>query len=241
LEKAFRAGIRNWEKERIIMDIIKAIKERKSTRGYLPKPVPAAIVREILDISRRAPSALNTQPWEITAVAGKALENIRQENVKLLEAQVPVEEHSDYPAFYKPRSRELGIELFRLMGIHREDREARNQWIQRGFRFFDAPVGIVISVDKSLLGDSAWATWAIHDCGAIAQTGCLVAMEYGLGTCIEAAGVAYRDVIKKHTGISKDKEVVIGISLGYPDPDFTANANNSKRVPFDEVISLLGF
>jgi len=223
------------------VDIIKTIKERKSIRGYLPKPVPVEIVREILDISRRAPSALNTQPWEITAVAGEALEKIRQENVKLLGAQAPAEEHSDYPAFYKPRSRELGIELFRLMRIQREDQEARTQWVQRGFRFFDAPVGIVISVDKSLLEGGAWATWAIYDCGALAQTICLVAMEYGLGTCIEAAAVAYRDVIRKHTGISKDKEVVIGISLGYPDPNFPANANYSKRVPFDEVVSLRGF
>ena len=151
---------------------------------------------------------------------------------------MPAVERSDYPALYKSRSRELGIELFRLMGIQREDKEARNQWIQRGFRFFDAPVGIVISVDKSLLEGS---TWAIYDCGALAQTICLVAMEYGLGTCIEQQAVVYSDVIKKHTGITQDKEVVMGIAMGYPDPDFSANANISKRVPFDEAVSLLGF
>jgi len=196
------------------------------------------LVSEILEISRRAPSALNTQPWEITAVAGEVLEKIQRENIELLEAQVPAVERSDYQALYKSRARELGIELFRLMGIQRDDREARNQWIQRGFRFFDAPVGIVISVDKSL---SEGSTWAIYDCGAIAQTICLVAMEYGLGTCIEQQAVVYSDVIKKHTGITQDKEVVMGIAMGYPDPDFPANANISKRAPFDETISLVGF
>jgi len=219
------------------MDIVNAIKSRKSIRGFLQKSVPQEIIREILDVAIRTPSALNTQPWEFTVLCGEVLKNIKRDNVENLLSGVPVNNQSGYQGIYKQRSVELAKDIFKLMSIEREDREKRLEWTLRGFRFFDAPVAIILSTDKSLRED----TWAVHDAGAISQTICLVAMNYGLGTCIEEQGIVFHDVIKKHTGMSEDKDVIIGIALGYPDMTFPANQLVSRRASVDEVTSWLGF
>jgi nitroreductase len=219
------------------MDIVNAIKSRKSIRAYLAQPVSQEIIREILEVAMRAPSALNTQPWEITVVCGEALENIKRDNVANILSGVPGKEQLAYQGIYHQRQVELAIDLFKLMDIKREERDKRNEWLLRGFRFFDAPAAIILSVDKSLQQN----TMALHDIGALAQTICLAATNYGLGTCIEGQGIAFHEIIKKHTGMSEDKNLVIGIALGYPDPTFPANQIVSRRASVDDVIVWVGF
>ncbi|MGI5913004.1 MAG: nitroreductase [Syntrophomonadaceae bacterium] len=219
------------------MDIINAIKSRKSIRGYLPKPVPQDIIREILEAAIRTPSAVNSQPWEMIVVCGEVLENIKRDNVKNFLSEIPLEEHSAYPGIYKQRRVELAKDIFKLLDIKREDREKRKEWTLRGFRFYDAPAAIILLTDK-VLGPY---TWAVYDIGAISQTICLAAMQYGLGTCIEEQGIVYKDVIRKHTGISEAKEIIMGIALGYPDMSFPANQLVSRRASVDEVTTWLGF
>lgn len=219
------------------METKDAIRSRKSTRNYLPKPVPREIVNQILETALRAPSAENMQPWWIAAVTGEPLEGIKRENVHRVLSAAPAARHPDLPEAYQRRRVELAIELFRLMDIQREDKGKRQEWLLRGFRFFDAPAAIILSVNKSLKTE----TWPIHDIGALSQTICLAAADLGLGTCIEAQGVLYPDVIRKHTGLSQDKEPVIGIALGYPDPDFPANRLVSRRAGVDEVTAWVGF
>jgi len=218
------------------MDIISAIKSRKSIRAFLPDPVPQQIIREIIETSLRTPSAVNTQPWEITVVSGQFLADIRSENVDRILSGSPPQERDGYTGIYKQRRIDLAVDIFKLMGIQREDREKRNDWLLRGFRYFDAPVAIIISIDKFLA-----ETFAIFDTGALTQTICLAAMNYGLCTCIEAQGVAYPDVIRKYTGISEDKELIIAIALGYPDIALPANQLVSRRESVDEVTTWLGF
>ena len=208
------------------MDLIEAIKSRKSIRGYKPDPVPKEVLAEILEIASRAPSSMNTQPWEFTVIAGDVMEKINQANVEKFNAGEPgnwgweIEKFKD-----KCRERQvaLAIQLFKLMGIAREDREKRTDWARRSFRNFDAPAAIIISVDKEHLPRTQF------DIGAISQTIALVALKYGLGTCIQDVGIAYPDVLREFAGIPEFKQMIICLSIGYPDDDFPANKVYSER------------
>ncbi len=219
------------------MNIADAIKSRISVRGYLPKAVPQELIKEILELSLKSPSAVNTQPWEFTIVTGPVLENIGRDNIESFLEDKPARDRSvAYDGIYKQRRVELAIDIFKLMGIEREDREKRLAWTKKGFRFYDAPAAIIISRDKSLAG-----SWSLFDMGAIAQTICLAAKSYGLGTCIEDQGVMFPEVIRKHTHIPEEKEIIIGIAIGYPDPDFPANKLLSRREDINKVTNWLGF
>ena len=219
------------------MDLFSAVTARKSIRGYLPDPVSQEIIRKILEVSLKAPSGNNIQPWEVTVVTGAVLDNIKRDNVAALLAGTPgVSRSEEYSGIYRQRQVELAVDIFALLDIGREDREKRREWLLRGFRFFDAPAALIITADKSLQG-----TWALLDIGAFSQTICLTATAYGVATCIEEQGVIFPEVIRKNTGIPENKEVIIGIALGYPDPDFPANCLNSQRSPLEEITTWLGF
>lgn len=219
------------------MNLMEAILGRKSIRGYKPDPVPRPVISEILETAVKSPSAMNTQPWEFTVVAGEVLSNICRDNIeKLLSGTSPHTLKSTYQGIYRQRQVELAIDIFRLMDIKREDQARRAEWMQRGFRFFDAPAAIIVCTDESLAG-----TWSLFDAGAVSQTICLAALKYGLGTCIEDQGVMFPEVIKKHTGLPETKQIVIGIAIGYPDWDFPANQLISRREPVENITSWHGF
>jgi nitroreductase len=217
------------------MNVSEAIRKRKSIRDFKPDPVPRDTLRAILELACRAPSAMNTQPWKFLVVTGKSLEEIRRENVEKLRAgEIPREEHVAVgwspDSLYRRRQVALAVQLFQLMGIRREDGEERSRWLERGFRFFSAPAAIVLLTDRALVEGSS-----ILDIGAVMQTICLAALEYGLGTCIEDQGVMYPEVIRRHCGIADSDKIVIGIAIGYPNPDFPANRLESPREPVDNV------
>jgi len=222
-----------------LLDVVEAIRTRKSIRGFKPDPVPKEVLREILDIALRAPSGVNSQPWEVAVVGGQALESIKRENVEKLESGDTGNHDTPGQAregVYKQRQVELAIQLFQLMGIERGDKEKRAEWLKRGFRFFDAPTAIILYADRSL-GESG----PLLDIGTLAQTICLAALDYGLGTCIEGQGVTYPDVVRKHTGIPESKRIVTCIAIGYPDWDFPANQVVTKREPVDNIATWCGF
>ncbi len=216
------------------MDIVEAIRSRKSIRGYKPDPVPKEVLREILDVATRAPSSVNSQPWEITIIAGQVLKNIKQGNIEKLLSRAPAspdQGSNRLEGKYRQRQVDLAIQLFQLMGITREDKEKRAEWSQRGLRFFDAPAAFILSIDKSLKG------WGAFDLGSLAQTICLTALKYSLGTCIQSQGIIYPEVIRKFTDIPESKQMVICISIGYPDWDFPANKAESAREPLENVVT----
>jgi len=221
------------------MDLLEAIRLRKSIRDYKPDPVPKEVLRDILDIATRSPSALNEQPWEITVVTGKVLEDIKRGNVETLACgALP---NPDVPmqlltGVYKERQVELAKQIFELMGIAREDKEKRAEWMQRGFRFFEAPAAIILSADRSI--DESRTQF---DLGIFSQTICLAALNYGLGTCIEVQGVMYPDVIRRFSGIPDSKRITMSIAIGYPDWDFPANKLESKREPVEAITTWHGF
>ena len=223
------------------MDVIDAIKMRKSTRAFKPDPVPKETIRAILEIACRAPSAMNIQPWEFTVASGEALEKIRKGHVEKLNAgQMPNPDHTvvgwTNDSVYRERQVELAKQIFQVMGITREDKVKRAQWMERGFRYFDAPVAIIIYVDRSLSESGP-----LLDIGAVMQNICLAALHFGLGTCIEDQGVMYPEVVKKFTGIPESKRLLIAISMGYPDESAQANRVASTRESVDNLTTWVGF
>jgi nitroreductase len=223
------------------MDVIEAVKKRKSIRGYKPDPVSKQILEQILELAGRAPSAMNTQPWEFTVLTGEVLENVRRSNVDLLRSGVPPNpEHvvTAWPkeSIYRERQVDLAKQLFRLMDIPREDKEKRAKWLERGFRYFDAPAAIILSADRCLSESGP-----LLDIGAAIQTICLAALHYGLGTCVEDQGTMYPEVLREYGHIPESKRIIAAIAIGYPDWDFPANKVESTREPVKNVSTWLGF
>ena len=221
------------------MDTLEAIRARKSIRGYKLTPIPKETLKEIIDIARHSPSAMNTQPWEITVITGEVLDNIRQGNVDMLisgaisKPDFPVKA---YQGKYRQRQVDLAIHIFGLLGIAREDKEMRAEWQQRGFRFFDAPAAIIMSVDRSVKG-----IFPFLDLGLIAQTICLTALNFGLGTCIENQGIMFPEVIRKFTHLPESKRIVMSMAIGYPDWDDPANKVATKRETVEDFVTWCGF
>lgn len=209
------------------MDLIEAIKSRKSIRGYKPDPVPEKVLEELLDIARWSPSGVNAQSWEFVVLTGEVLEAVNRANVEQLELGVEPHPDLDRPTLtgpYRERQVALGRELFRLMDIGREDGEKIQEWTRRGLRFFDAPAAILVCADQE-----APELTGILEVGLVTQTIALAALHFGLGTCIQRAAVNYPEVIRKMVGISESKRLLIGIAIGYPDPDFPANKLRTTR------------
>jgi nitroreductase len=223
------------------MDVIEAVKKRKSIRGYKPDPVPRQVLEHILQLASRAPSAMNTQPWEFTVLTGDVLENVRQGNVDLLNSGVPPNpEHvvTGWPkdSIYRQRQVTLAQQLFELMNIRREDKEKRARWRERGFRYFDAPAAIILSVDRRLAESGP-----LLDVGAVMQTICLAALHFGLGTCIEDQGTMYPQMLREYAHIPESKRIIAAVAIGYPDWDFPANKVESEREPIKNSTTWLGF
>jgi nitroreductase len=184
---------------------------------------------------------MNTQPWEFAVIAGDALKRIKEANVAMLKSGAPAKvDHLivGWPpdSVYRTRQVELAKQIFALMDIPREDKGKRTQWLERGFRFFDAPAAIIILADKTLSESGPCV-----DIGAVMQTLCLVALTHGLGTCIEDQGILYSDVVRKYTDIPESKRMMIAIAIGYPNWDFSANRLESTRVSVENITTWYGF
>jgi len=212
------------------MDIVQAIRDRKSIRAYKSDPVSKETIIEILATAVRSPSARNTQPWHITVVTGKALDDIRQGNLEMLTVAAPGPERP-LEGRYRERQIEQAQQLFGLLGIDREDKEKRQEWVKQGARYFNAPVAIFISADETLGERTPY-----FDCGMLAQTICLTAMNYNLWTCILGSGIRFPDVVKRVTGIPAGERLIISVCLGHPDWDHPANRMASKRDPIEENV-----
>lgn len=221
------------------MELIEAVKLRKSIRGYKPTPVPKEILSQILEIATRAPSGLNTQPWKFTVLGGKVLDDLKDALQKCF--LQGAEMHPDFPlspsiqGVYRERQVALGKSLYQLLGITKEDKGKQIEWMTKAFRFFDAPNAIIIGVDEAISG-----SMAMFSLGAVAQTIALVALHFGLGTCIEQNPVLYPEVVRKFTGIPESEKIAVAVAIGYPDWDFPANKLHSEREPLSKVVTWCG-
>jgi nitroreductase len=214
---------------------------RRSIRGYKPDPVPKALIREVIEIAMRAPSSLNTQPWNFYVVAGEPLDRIRAGNTERNLAGVPssreFRSHGEYAGVHRERQIEIAKQLFAAMNIERQDKAGRQDWVLRGFRQFDAPVSVVVTFDRSIReGDIG-----PFDCGGIANALVNAAWSRGLGCVINSQGIMQSPVVREHAGIPDDQVIMICIAMGYPDDSFPANAVVSRRKSVDEAAVFVGF
>ncbi|MFM2300268.1 MAG: hypothetical protein RLZZ84_4 [Pseudomonadota bacterium] len=217
------------------------VRGRRSIRGYKPDPVPKALIREVLEVAMRAPSSLNTQPWNFYVLTGAPLDRIRAGNTERNLAGVPSSRefkgHENYAGEHRERQVEIAKQLFGAMGIAREDKDARLGWVLRGFRQFDAPVSIVVTYDKVIQGSDI----APFDCGAIVNAIVNAAWARGLGCVINSQGIMQSPVVREHAGIADDQVIMMCIAMGWPDDSFPANAVVSQRKAVDDAARFVGF
>lgn len=214
---------------------------RRSIRGYQDKPVPKALLEEVLALAMRSPSSMNTQPWNFTVLTGEVLDKIREGNTERNLAGVPhSREFRTGEAFEgQHRDRQVGVakQLFSAMGIAREDKEARLDWVLRGFRQFDAPVCVIITYDRVLASSDDTA----FDCGAVTTALVNAAWSRGLGAVINSQGIMQSPVVREHAGIAEDQVIMKAVALGWPDDAFPANAVVSERKSVAEATTFIGF
>lgn len=214
---------------------------RRSIRGYLDKPVPKEVIKEVVSLAIRAPSSLNTQPWNLYVVSGDPLDRIRAGNTERNLAGVPdsreFRSHGGYEGAHRERQIEIAIQLFEAMGIQRHDKDARQDWVLRGFRQFDAPVSIVVTYDRSIHGGDI----APFDCGGITNALVNAAWSKGLGCVINSQGIMQSPVVREHANIPDDQVIMICVAMGYPDDSFPANAVVSRRKSVDDTVVFVGF
>lgn len=228
------------------MDVIDAIKERKSIRAFKSDPVKLDLLKKIIEQAQRAPSWANTQPWEFVIVTGKKLKAIQDAFVKLgsqgmQNSQSEVARPYDFPEPYvsrikamqskegRGRAKEMGPPDFEAM-------------FAMNARHYGAPCCIYLLVNKNFVyQDKGVNVWSMYDSGSAVQNIMLLAVNYGLGTIAQAMAVIYPDVIRKELGIPEDKLIALGIAIGYPDWDSPANKDTRERVPLDEIAKFYGF
>lgn len=221
------------------MTLSDAMVNRKSIRGFLPRAVPQEELRATLEMAIQSPSASNAQPWELAIMTGAPLEEFNRRSEMARDQGAPINPDvapADLFGDYSRRRKEVGIRVFQLLGVAREDMEGREAWNRKALRFFDAPVGIVIYTDASLERGRT-----DFDLGLLTENLCLAAMCYGLGTCIDQQALCYPDIIRDITGMPADKRLTAAVALGYPDWDFPVNQLESSREPVDVVTSWHGF
>ncbi len=214
---------------------------RRSIRGYKPDPVPKSVIKEVIALALRAPSSLNTQPWNFHVIAGEPLDRIRAGNTERNLAGVPhsreFRTQGEYGGAHRERQIGVAKQLFAAMGIAREDKEARMDWVLRGFRQFDAPVSIVVTYDRSIHGSDIGP----FDCGAVVNALVNAAWSRGLGCVINSQGIMQSPVVREHGAIPDDEVIMICVAMGYPDDRFPANAVVSERKSVDEAVVFVGF
>jgi nitroreductase len=226
------------------MNVTQAVRQRISTRGFLDKPIPRDDLAELLETAQRAPSGGNLQPWKTIVVAGKAKDEIVEMATRVLAADPMAVISMDRPVYpdfkqvapvYDQRRRRVGEMMYEKIGIPRENRAGRIAWFANNYRFFGAPVGLFLVIDKRM-GHGQWAHMGMY-----MQTIALLAEERGWATCMQECWARLRAELHAHFGLDEHHMVYAGISLGWPDPNEPANALYADRAPQEEVVEFKGF
>jgi nitroreductase len=224
-----------------MIDVDEAIASRRSIRRFLPTPVPVETVEAILDVSARAPSGTNMQPWRGYVLAGAAKDALVDAVQAVFDAEEKghVQEVQYYPdEFFEPylsRRREVGWGLYGLLGIARGQAAKMKAQHRRNFQFFDAPVGMIFTINRRL------ATGSWLDYGMFLENIMVAARGRGLDTCAQAAWSHYHRAIRPVLGLGEEETVVCGMALGYADPDAVENSLHTVRAPARLFMRFDGF
>lgn len=222
-----------------------AIESRMSTRAFTPQPVEQALLEQILSVASRAPSGTNCQPWRVYVLTGASRDSLVEQVCAAHDAMRDdpaiaaqyVEEYDYYPqkwvSPYIDRRRENGWGLYGLLGIGKTDKDKMHVQQQRNFRFFDAPVGLMFTVDRVM------GRGSLVDYGAFLQSIMVAARGHGLHTCPQAAWNGFSKIILPHIGAQPHEMLVCGMSLGYADTDALVNTFRTPRVPVKDFTTWL--
>ena len=222
------------------MHVSEALKTRRSIRAFRPDPVPREMVENILREASLAPSGTNIQPWKIHVVAGETRDRLVAEVLAHRESDPPDSEGEFHHGSkrkepYVTRMRTLGKEMYGLLGIPKGDQAANwTQW-GRNYRFFDAPVGIIFTIDKDL------GPMSFLDIGIFMQSIMLAARARGLDTCAQGAWKSYWTVTRRILNVPDDEYIIAGVSLGHADGAAPVNALVSAREPLESFATFHGF
>ena len=212
-----------------------AITSRRAIRAFLPTPVAKETIVEILRVATRAPSGTNTQPWKVHVLTGAAKEKlsaaIKAAYDDPAERAAHREEYDYYPTEWRSpyidRRRKIGWDLYGLLGIAKTDRARMHAQHGRNYAFFDAPVGLIFTIDR-VMKQGSWL-----DYGMFLQNVMLAARARGLDTCPQAAFTQVHRIIAQQLGLGADEMVVCGMSLGFADPAAIENTLVTERDPVE--------
>lgn len=224
------------------MELLEAIKTRKSIRAFKPDPVPKEVLTELLDVAKWSPSSTNTQPWEFFILTGEVLDRYNYfliEKVRSGEIWKPREDPDTgffaTPAKgpYAERQRKFFKQVLDLLEPE-EGKSKMQKWAELSVSAYGAPARIIIVADKSASG------WFIFDIGLISQTIALAAQEYGLSTCLLGDAAAFPGELRRIANIPESKRVIIGIAIGYPDWESPLNSLRTDREPIEKLVTWCG-
>ncbi len=209
-----------------------ALAGRRSIRAFLPTTVSREVIGRILDVSRRAPSASNMQPWKAHVLTGAARDRLSAALLEAHDAGVPAQREYDYyPQTwrepYLARRRAVGWQLYEAIGIGKGDRAASKRHHGRNYQFFGAPVGLIFSLDKDL------GRGSLIDFGMFLQSIMIAARGEGLETCPQAALANYPHIVRQQLGIPDSEMILCGMSLGYADLSAPENSFTADREPVE--------
>lgn len=223
-----------------VTDIVdEAIVSRRSVRAFLPTPVPDETVKDILRVASRAPSGTNMQPWKVYVVTGERKAALSRAILDsgIRPEKIEWDEYRYYPdQFFEPyltRRRTVGFALYSLLGIGRREVERMRAQHDRNFTFFDAPVGMIFTIDRRL-NIGSWL-----DYGMFLENIMIAARARGLHTCPQAAFAPYHRQIRPLLGIPEEEMVVCGMALGHEDELKPENALRSERAPVEEFVTFV--
>ncbi|MDB5962723.1 MAG: nitrobenzoate reductase [Massilia sp.] len=218
-----------------------AIVTRRSTRAFLPTPVAREDIAAILEVAARAPSGTNIQPWKVTVLTGAARQRLSDAIIAVYHDKDAVREHTEEYAYYPrqwtspfiERRRKVGWDLYSLLGLARDNKEGMAAQHARNFNFFDAPVGLIFTIDR-ILAQGSWL-----DYGMFLQNIMVAARGRGLDTCPQAAFTQFHKIIATQLDVPANETVVCGMALGYADPSKIENTLITERVPLDHFARFL--
>ena len=222
------------------LSVEEAIRTRHSVRRFLARPVPRDDVAELLALAACAPSGTNVQPWRVYALAGEARRGLCDAIVeRFMAGRKEGREFDYYPTEWKEpflsRRREVGLGLYGLLGLGKDDKEGMKAQTARNFLFFDAPVGLIFTMDRQL------GKGMFIDYGMFMANLMTAARARGLDTCPQAAFADYHQTIREVLGLPDNELVVCGMALGYADPDAPENRLRTAREPVAAFTDFRGF
>lgn len=216
-----------------------AIRSRRAVRAFLPDPVEPTLVGRLIDLAARAPSGTNMQPWKLRVIGPQSRARLEAALLAALDAgeRPGVEEYRYYPErFREPylsRRRKVGWDLYGLLGVVKGDTEGMRRQTAANLRFFDAPVALMLTIDRDL----EIGSWL--DLGMFIQTLLIAAQGHGLDSCPQAIFAQFHPIVRRELQIPEDEVVVCGIAIGKADPDAPANRLVPEREPVESFTTWL--